>query len=52
MDDVLKQIKTLFENLGPLWEKISGEAKLAWDRDKARAMRLQQAWKNYDKPVE
>ena len=56
MDDVLKQIKVLFASLDPLWEKAGVEAKQAWDRDKvlmniadkARAGRLQRAWKHYE----
>jgi acyl-CoA dehydrogenase len=55
MDDVLKQIKLMVESLDPLWEKAGESAKQAWARDKAvmniadkaRAARLQRAWKNY-----
>ncbi|MBC2715265.1 MAG: hypothetical protein HF978_08160 [Desulfobacteraceae bacterium] len=55
--DVLKQIKELFKLLEPFWEKVGGEAKQAWDRDKtlmniadkARTRRLQTAWEFYEK---
>lgn len=54
--DVLKQIKDLFKQLEPCWEKVGGEAKKAWDRDKtlmniadkARTRRLQTAWEFYE----
>lgn len=55
MADALKKVKALFQRLDPLWETAGGDAKQAWDRDKAlmdiadkaRAMRLQTAWKYY-----
>jgi acyl-CoA dehydrogenase len=54
--DVLKQIKELFKLLEPFWEKVGGEAKQDWDRDKilmtiadkARTRRLQTAWEFYE----
>lgn len=57
--DALNQIRELFVHLEPLWETVGGEAKKAWDRDKAlmniagkaRAMRLQAAWNFYETPT-
>ncbi len=55
MADALKKVKALFQRLDPLWETVGGNAKQAWDRDKAimdiadkaRTMRLQTAWQYY-----
>ena len=55
--DVLEQINELFKRLEPLWEKVGGKEKEAWDRDKilmniadkARSRRLQTAWEFYEK---
>jgi len=55
--DALKQVRDLFNHLEPFWEKVGGEAKQAWDRDKilmniadkARTRRLQSAWEFYEK---
>jgi acyl-CoA dehydrogenase len=57
--DALKQIRELFARLEPLWEKVDGDAKKAWDRDKAlmniagkaRALRLKAAWNFYETPT-
>jgi len=54
--DVLKQITDLFKRLEPFWEKVGGQAKEAWDRDKIlmkiadkiRNRRLQTAWEFYE----
>ena len=59
MGDALNRIRELFASLEPLWKTVGGAAKQAWDRDKilmniadkARAMRLQTAWKFYEPPV-
>jgi acyl-CoA dehydrogenase len=57
--DALNQIRELFVRLEPLWETVGGEAKTAWDRDKAvmniagkaRALRLKAAWNSYETPT-
>lgn len=58
MGEAIKQIKALIKRVEPLWEKAGKGAKEAWDRDKvlmdiadkARALRLDAAWKAYEKP--
>ncbi len=57
--DALKRIRDLSARLDPCWEEAGRKAKEAWDRDKAlmniadkaRALRLQAAWKFYEEPV-
>ena len=58
MGDAIKQVKDLIKRVEPLWETAGREAKEAWDRDKAliniadkaRALRLDAAWKAYEEP--
>ena len=57
--DALNQIRELFARLEPLWETVGGDAKKAWNRDKAlmniaakaRTLRLQAAWNLYETPT-
>lgn len=57
--EALGHIKEVFGRLEPLWDQIGGKEKRDWDRDKilmniadkARAKRLETAWKHYENPM-